>query len=88
MTSLDYSLRKSIEKPEKREPATPSWIHPKGQPPKTTSVRGSPAPFFRFLNALPYRLAEKFCTFINLSGIKALEDTKTNIELNYKEFKK
>jgi len=33
-------------------------------------------------------IAEKFFTFINISGAKALEDAKTNIKLNYNEFKK
>jgi len=33
-------------------------------------------------------IAEKFSTFINISGAKALEDAKTNIKLNYNEFKK
>jgi hypothetical protein len=33
-------------------------------------------------------IAEKFCTFINVSGTKALDDAKTNIKLNYNEFKR
>lgn len=32
-------------------------------------------------------LAERFCTFINLCGIKALEDAKSSIKLTYYEFK-
>lgn len=33
-------------------------------------------------------IVEKFCTFVNVSGTKALEDAKTNIKLNYNEFKR
>lgn len=33
-------------------------------------------------------IAEKFCTFINICGLKALEDAKSNIKLNYYEFKR
>ncbi len=33
-------------------------------------------------------VAERFCTFIDVSGTKALEDAKTRIKLNYNEFKK
>jgi hypothetical protein len=33
-------------------------------------------------------IAEKFCTFINVSGTKALEDAKNSIKLTYDEFKR
>lgn len=33
-------------------------------------------------------IAEKFCMFINMCGLKALEDAKSNIKLNYYEFQK
>ena len=32
-------------------------------------------------------IAERFCTFINVCGLKAFEDAKSNIKLTYYEFK-
>jgi hypothetical protein len=32
-------------------------------------------------------IAERFCTFINVCGVKALSDAKSNIKLTYYEFK-
>jgi hypothetical protein len=33
-------------------------------------------------------IAEKFCAFINICGLKVLEDARSNIKLNYYEFQK
>lgn len=53
--------------------------------PKTPLQQGKPPDY---KNIKLEDIAKRFCTFINICGVKALEDAKSRVKLSYSEFRK